>query len=291
VDPAAPDRVVLRPMTGEDVPAIAALARAEGRNVGEADHRRFLALEGARGYVLVRDEALIGAATLMRYFEHGFLGPVILDPRADSAGFAIALIAQLIESVQREGVMVIEAEAAQVEEAILGRMGFSTLRRTLVLERPPSAATAPAGSVTMEDHHLLDVGSLDADAVGYGRKGYLAALMRDHPAGARVLVRDGEVSGYALVRRAPHGFQLGPLVTRDPDEAAAGVLLVDALSAAEGAAVVALAPEAAPHLALLERHGFRRVGTLARMRGGTRAAPSETRVAATEWVSGGRITG
>lgn len=294
MEPLPPDAVVLRPMVADDVPAIARLARAQGRNVGEEDYARFATLEGARGFVIERDGQLLGIATVMRYYEHGFLGPVILQEGADSAGLAIALLAQLIEAVQRDGIHVLEAEAGRVEETILARMGFETLRKTAVFERAPSEASGGAGSEPMRDHHLLDVGSLDASAVGFGRKQYLAALMRAHPEGARVLLREGDVAGYVLMRRAPHGFQLGPLVTRDEDADVATSLLRDALATAQGAFVVALAPEQGASAELLERHGFRRVGELARMRGGTREAPGEARDAdgaATQWALGGRITG
>lgn len=281
-------------MVADDVPAIARLARAQGRNAGEEEYARFSTLEGARGFVIERDGELLGIATVMRYYEHGFLGPVILHEGADSGGLAIALLAQLIEAVQRDGVHVLEAEAGRVEEAILARMGFETIRRTAVYERAPAEDTGGAGSEPMRDHHLLDVGSLDASVVGFGRKQYLAALMRDHPDGARVVLRGGDVAGYVLMRRAPHGFQLGPLVTRDDDLKVAAALLRDALATARGAYVVALAPEQGASAELLEQHGFRRVGELARMRGGTRDAPGEARDAeagATQWVLGGRITG
>ena len=289
MDAVPPGSILLRPMQEGDLGAIAGIARAQGRNVGEDDYRRFLALEGARGVVVERDGEVLGGATVMRYFEHGFLGPVLLDARADSAGLAIALLAQLIETVQREGVDVIEAEAAAVEEAILARMGFSVLRETVVLERPAGAHGGPPESEAMRAHHLLDVGGLDAAVVGYGRKEYLAALMHDLPAGARVVVRGGEVEGYALLRRAPHGYQMGPLVTRDEDAAVASALLRSALHAADGAPVVALAPEG-DAAALFEANGFRRVGGLARMRAGARVAPSELPMGK-QWALGGRITG
>lgn len=278
--------LVLRPMGPEDVDAVGSLALDQGRNVDARDYARFLALEGARGFVLVRDGALLGAATVMRYFEHAVLGPVIL--RHDADGLAIALLAHLIEAMQRDGVTTIEAEAGAGEAPILARMGFDTIRRTLVMERTAGGIAANEGSVAMQVHHLLDVGSLDAAAVGWGRKEYIAALARELPNAARVLERDGDVVGFALVRRAPRGFALGPIVTRAGDSAAAMALLRDALSAAVGERVVVLVPEGSALLPTLEREGFREVGSLSRMRAGP---PGEARADATEWAMGSRITG
>lgn len=286
----APGAVILRPMKREDVQALGRLAHEQGRNILPEDYARFLALEGARGHVLERDGVILGGITAMRYFEHAFLGPVLFAAGNDALGHAIALLAQSIEALQREGVDVIGSEAAATEEAILGRMGFETVRRTLVLERAPRAAPAALESVPMSVAHLLDVGSLDAAAVGYGRKQYLAALRDELPEGARVTVAHHDVTGYALLRRAARGYQLGPIVTRHDDLDAATILLRDTLQAANDAPVVLLAPEGTRLLPALHEQGFREVGALARMSAGTRATPTAP-PDATEWVLGGRITG
>jgi len=292
VESPPPDALILRPMTQEDLADMVALARSQGRNVTADEYERFLALEGARGFVVTRNGELLGAATAMRYFEHGFLGPVLLRDDADATGIAIALLAQLIEAIQRDGCQVVDAEAAGTEEVILGRMGFQLVRHTLVMERSGAGAAqaSAAGSVPMQDHHLLDVGALDAEVVGYGRKEYIMALRRDFPAGARVVERDGELAGFVLLRRSPRGFHLGPLVTRPRDLDAARALVRDAIATAPDAAVVALVPDGEPFVSLLEAEGFRGVGELARMRAGGEQAPGDL-AAATEWALGGRITG
>lgn len=272
-------------MTAEDAQLVGELAIARGRNAGAQDYRRFFALEGASGLVLTREGSILGAATVMRYFDHAFLGPVIL--REDADGLAIALLAKLIESMQRDGVGVIEAEAGAFEEAILSRMGFQVLRATIVLERAPGGLADRAGSAPMDERHILDVGALDADAVGYGRKEYIMALRAEHPNGARVVEREGEVAGYVLVRRTPRGAALGPLVTRPGARDEARALLRDALSEVAGERVVALVPDGSALLPDLEREGFQRVGALARMRAGER----DEALSATEWAIGGRITG
>lgn len=280
------DALVLRPMRVEDLPAIAAFAQAQGRNVHPDDYERFLALEGAHGVVLTRDEVLVGAATAIRYFEHGFLGPVLVPPQGD--GLAVALLVRLVEGLQRDGAIVIEAEASDVEGPILARMGFAAIRRTLVLEREPGAESPQGGTRPMEAIDALDVGALDAGVAGWGRKEYLLALQRDMPQGARVIERDGEVDGYVLLRRSRRGYHLGPLVTRTPTQEAAEALVADALREARGWPVVALVPEGGPLLPILVAHGFAEVGLLTRMRAGTHEL---VRAEGVEWAVGSRMTG
>ncbi|HEX2021620.1 MAG TPA: hypothetical protein VHH36_02850 [Candidatus Thermoplasmatota archaeon] len=111
---------------------------------------------------------------------------------------------------------------------------------------------------------------------------------RGLPRGRARVVREGDVTGYALLRRARRGFHLGPLVTQAGDLDAARALLADALAAARAWPVVALAPEGGGLLPSLSEEGFREVGRLLRMRTGTVPAPE---AGATEWLVGGRITG
>ena len=288
-------RIELRAMTREDVPAVVALAQAQGRNVHPSEYDRFVGLEGAHGFVLFRDGALEGAVTAMRYFENGFLGPVLLGPGPDSVGFSILLLQRAIETLQRSGVALLDAEAGDVEAAVLSRLGWRPLRRTLVLERPAAAATGRLSiSTPMEPRHLLDIGALDADVVGHGRKEFLLSLMEENPGGARVVERDGDVAGYVLVRRSRRGFHLGPLVTREGDAEAARALLADALESVAGWPVVALAPEESPLLDALRSGGFEEVGGLTRMRTGVpgrEVAEPEGAPVATECLVGSRITG
>lgn len=280
--------LLLRPIEKGDLAALVELAGAEGRNVAPQEYDRFLSLEGARGYVVTRDEVLLGAGTGMRYFAHGFLGPLLLRQNDDATGVAIAILTQLIEGLQTEGVHVIDAEAAPAEEAILTRMGFALVRRTIIMERS-GPARGFHGSMPMEQHHLLDIGVLDAEAVGHGRKEYLAALRDEMPEAARVVERDGEAIGFAMLRRASRGFLLGPLITRAGDTDAAQMLARDTVAAAQGEPVVALVPEGAPAVSLLEAEGFRAVGALVRLRAGGGEPPGSA--TATEWALGGRITG
>ena len=101
--------IQLRPMTRADLAALEELGTS--RNVHRREYERFLDLEGAHGVVLESGSRLRGAITVMRYFEHGFLGPILLRPSEDGIGLSLALLARAIEGLQRAGVTLIEAEA------------------------------------------------------------------------------------------------------------------------------------------------------------------------------------
>lgn len=282
--------LALRTLLPEDVGALAALAQREGRNVHAGEYERFLRLEGAAGIAVEQDGALVGAITAIRYFEHGFLGPAVVQRGPDAVGIALLLIGRAVEGLLRSGAAYVETEASAEEAALLRPLGFETLRRTLVLEREPGAGRPSLSTVSFEDPHLLDVGILDAGVAGFGRKEYIAQLTREVPQSARVLERHGEVEGYIVARRSRRGYHLGPLVTRDAGSEGARDLVRDAVAPIASWPIVALVPEPSALLRDLAAEGFAQVGTLERMRAGRGpAAPAEP--TATEWLLGGRITG
>jgi hypothetical protein len=286
--------LALRPLSPEaDLPLVERLCA--GRNVDVAEYARFLALEGAFGLVLEEEGRALGAVTAMRCFDHGIVGPVLFAADAEGAGVSAPLLARAVEALQRSGVPRVEAEAGAEEEAVLRGMGFATVRRTLVLEREPLVARTPVvpyASRAMTAADLLDVGALDAAAVGYGRKEYIAELRAAFPEGARVVAdADGGLAGFALLRRARRGHHLGPIVTRAHDgRVVAAALLDDAVARVAGGPIVALVPDGTPLAGALARHDFEQVGALARMRAGD-AARDEPTDRATEWALGGRLTG
>ena len=268
-------------MTPADLPALEPLA--EGRNVHRSEYERFLRLEGARGLVLESEGGLVGAITLLRCFARAVVGPTLLAPGADGPGVSLALLGAAVEQLQRDGVVLAEAEAGEVEAPLLSAMGFRELRRTLVLERPASPLAGASTTRGMEMGDLLDVGALDADAVGYGRKEFLVALQDD----VRVTDDRGEVTGFVATRRARRGRHLGPLVTRAGHEDAAHRLLRDAVATVAPSPVVTLVPEDGALLPALRELGFAPVGGLMRMRAGEAPPPAFSR----EWLVGSRLTG
>lgn len=278
------ERALLRPLTRDDLPSIERLLA--GRNSRLAEYERFLAFEGAHGIAFEVDGVVVGVVTAIRYFEHAFVGPVLLLPEAEGPGSVIALFSRIVEGLQRGGAVFIDAEATDSERQVLEAMGFRVVRGTLVMERDATGKGAASRTREMHVADLLDVGALDAHAAGYGRKEFIAALRDELPSSARVL-GEGDVKGFALARRSRRGYQAGPLVTRSTDAGEAEALLMDALAPLDGRPIVALVPEDGKLVEALGRMGFRQVGRLTRMRAGKGGPATE----ATEWLVGSRLTG
>lgn len=275
------------PLGPEDLPELRALVEAEGRNVAGDEYERFLKLEGGAGLVLRAPDGIVGAVTMMRHFEHGIIGPLVTTPRL-SASLTLALYGHAVEKFQKAGVLRVDIEATEDESRILEKMGFVRMRETLVMERAPAAVEGGAAGVEpLQAAHMLDLGAMDAGAVGYGRKEYLESLRRREDAAAYATTDAGELRGYVFLRPAKRGYHLGPLVTAAGQLDDARSLLRAAVAHAADTRLVALAAESTPLMAALTEMGFREVGRLARLRAGEQA-PERT---ATEWLVGSRLTG
>lgn len=279
------DELTIRPLTADDAPALARLAEEQGRNLAPDELARFVALEGAHGLVLVERGEVVGGVTTLRCFEHAVVGPVLVRGGASAVGLSLALLQAVVHELQRLGVARLVAEASEEEARLLAALGFTRRRETVVLERAPAPLAAAGGTRRLEEGDLLDLGALDAGAVGWGRKEFLALLRQAFPSGARAW-GDDELRGYALVRAARRGHHVGPLVTAQDSVETARALLRDAVASVSDGPVVALLPDGSALADALAEMGFREVARLVRMEAGEPFAPE-----ATEWLVGSRTTG
>lgn len=279
----------LQALEPEDAGVLRQLAELDGRNLHAEEYDRFLRLEGAGGWVLLKGGTPIAAVTTMQCFAHGVLGPV-LSVGELAAGLETVLLSHAVETLLRGGSSRVEAEATARESETLTRMGFGSQRATLVLERAPGAAPLPRATeaVPMEVRHLLDVGILDAAAVGHGRKEFIAALRDTFPEGAFVVERDDSLAGFVVMRRSRRGYHIGPLVTAGDDDAVALDLVRSCVARAASWPVTILVPDARSRFVeTLAAEGFVEVARLDRLRAGDAPTPPEAR----EWAVGSRITG
>ncbi len=282
------DDVGLWPLGPEDLPELQRLVELQARNVSEQEYARFLELEGAGGFVLRSKEGFQAAITVMRHFEHAVLGPIVAQPTLPSS-LGLALFTHAMEAILRTGATRVEMAAAPEEALALQSLGFERVGETLVLERPAGARTTErVGLRALEEKDVLDVGALDALAVGYGRKEYLTQLAQAFPEGAIVQENaEGEIIGFTFLRKAKRGYHLGPVVTATHDIEAALDLARTAISRVSTWPVVTLVAKDSPFAEGLVKEGFTPVGHLVRLRAGdTPEAPQ-----ATHWALGGRLTG
>ncbi|HWG90347.1 MAG TPA: GNAT family N-acetyltransferase [Candidatus Thermoplasmatota archaeon] len=264
-------RTLLRPMAVEDVPTVAALAAGRGYVATESALARHLQDPDGAGFVVEHNGAIVGVITVSLHLDYALLGPLVLAPSHQGAGLDLHLVRRAFSTLARRGVRTVEAEVSPEVLPVYRVLGFVPVEETIVLAGHTLTAAPKGPSVRRaEAHDLLDVGQLDADTFGYGRKGLFLSLLEDVPQGAHVARRGADgVDGFVFASRGSPGWSLGPWIVARGAESAAAPLLDAALTSLEpGEVTVRVPASAAAALKLLQERGFREVARLGRVRFG-----------------------
>jgi predicted N-acetyltransferase YhbS len=211
---------MLRAMTADDLPAAAALTRAV-----QWPHRvedwQFVHRLG-RGFVASAGDTVVGAVLWWPFGEDaGSLGMLIVDPDRQRAGIGRRLTEVVIADA---GERALSLHATADGLPLYERLGF---RRTGEIRQHQGAAfTAPVVPLPA-GCRIRPLGRADAEAVialdaaatGLARGVVLTGLLA--VSDGVILDRDGEIGGFALLRRFGRGYVIGPVVAPDHDGARA----------------------------------------------------------------------
>lgn len=259
--------------SADDLARMLDFAAAEGWNPGLGDVAPFLAADPQGFLVAMAGASPVGCISVVRYGpDFGFLGFYIVLPGWRGQGIGLSLwqagLAHL--GTRRVG---LDGVVAQQEN--YRRSGFEFCHRTLRFEGVPRCGGAAFEAVRPVD--VVPFAALvayDAAHFGVPRPEFLKVWC-DGAGGrvARVVLRDGAMTGFGVIRPARNGFKIGPLFAETVADAE--TLLAALADAAQGAPVALDVPE--PNgmgVALAARLGLEAQFECARMmRGGPLALP------------------
>ena len=221
----APDHSLAKPAQGEAV-RLTADHLAQALALSQAIHWPYraedwaFALNLGRGYGIETDGRLVGTALWWPYgTDFASLGMIIVAEDAQRQGIGARLMnAMLADAAGRNIVL----NSTQEGELLYTRLGFKPYgavhQYQAVLGQAPAIETSsPIRATTPDDRAALQ--ALDQRAAGMDRTALLNAL---HPmADFIVTEHDGQISGYACVRRWGRGVVIGPVIARDAADAKA----------------------------------------------------------------------
>jgi len=226
-----------------------------------------------RGWTVCDDEgALLGTALWWEYGAHfGTVGLVVVDRRQQGKGIGRRLMETIIEDA---GSRTLHLVATQAGLKLYRQCGFEhvgTIEQRQGVSNPHTAVAAPVGTnlrvVTSDDAAVLC--NLDTNALGAPRDRIIHAVLA---AGTGVLAtRDGQPSGFALMRPSGRGSVIGPIVA--PDQSLAIALLSFMLQRGEGFARVDLPDDAQDVAQWLDSVGLVCVDRVTAMERGERPSP------------------
>jgi RimJ/RimL family protein N-acetyltransferase len=239
----------IRPMTPHDLSTAIDWAAAEGWNPGLADAPAFLAEDPAGFLMGFVDGAPAACISVVRYgADYGFLGFYIAGPEFRGQGFGIQVwdagMAHLAgRTVGLDGVV--------DQQANYAKSGFILAHRNIRYGGQPEGRADPA-VIPADPARVLPY---DAPFFPSDRAKFLRAWLSTPGHVARMLVENGEITGYGVLRPCREGAKIGPLFA---DTEAGAERLFRALVAEAPPGPVYLDPPEtnAAAIALAERHGM-----------------------------------
>ncbi|HEU4934571.1 MAG TPA: GNAT family N-acetyltransferase [Pyrinomonadaceae bacterium] len=258
--------VEIRLLFESDIPAAMQLKEAAGWNQTEDDWRRLLMLEPKGCFVAIRDGRLVGTTTTTTYGKDlAWIGMVLVHPQYRRQGIATTLMNVGLDYL-KDKVDTIKLDATAQGRPVYEKFGFEV---ESVVERWSGTASSDARdtrTLTLEDREALL--ALDQLAFNADRSVLIESLI-DNASVSPVLVRaaDDALNGYALARRGTRADYVGPVVSRDPQQAE--TLLDQVLSQLSGRRIyVDFNTECGLGSTFLSDRGFVKERDLIRMRAG-----------------------
>lgn len=208
-------------------------AGQEGWNPGRGDVACFHPTDPAGFFVGRLGGRIISSVSVVNYSpDYAFLGYYLVDPDHRGAGLGLAT---WTAAVPHAADRVIGLDAVPAQESTYARAGFApaylNIRHTGRPRRDTSAATGGAEPVAPQ--HVDAISGYDRRCFPADRRAFLTRWLTAADHTARVLVRDGRVTGYGVIRPAQLGWRIGPLFADTAEDAAT---LFDALTADLGPA-------------------------------------------------------
>src|SRR5450830_177774 len=221
--PPASRQFSMRAMTAADLPACHRLSLAL-KWPHRLDDWQFL-LNMGQGFVIESREGtqapvIVGSAMCCHFgLHHTAIGMLIVQPGLQKHGLGNRLMQQLQEHTNGR-VQIVNATAAG--QPLFNKLAFTatdTLHQyqgssvpPLLIPLPPGQRVRPLGQ-----SDGVRIAALDQQATGMDRSKVLAAILGI--AEGVAIVNDGEMLGFALVRRFGHGRVIGPVVAPDAERA------------------------------------------------------------------------
>ncbi len=253
----------IAPMTQAELAMVLDWAATEGWNPGLDDAAAFHATD-PMGFFLARINGTPVAAVSV--VNHGpgdaFLGLYICQPDWRGKGIGLAVWTRALEHA---GDRSVGLDGVPAQEANYRVSGFVRTGASLRHEgRWPAVSSKAVRTAKPDDlPHLI---ALDAAAGGIERTAFLTSWLsqNDDLRATRVLIRGGQITGFATWRACPIGTKIGPLIA--PDTASALELIADiAAQRPDGPLIIDL-PEANTELRReLDAAGFEIPFATARM--------------------------
>lgn len=243
----------VRTMTEGDLALLLDWAAAEGWNPGLGDAACFHATDPGGFLFGTVDGEPVASISVVRYGAgFGFLGFYIARPGWRGRGFGFRLWQA---GMARLDGRVIGLDGVVAQQANYAKSGYALAHRNVRWGGAATASATAPGIVAADALPAERLLAWDRPYYPAPRDAFLSGWLGTAGHAARVLLRDGEIAGWGVVRPCRDGHRIGPLVA--VDEAGAEALFGALAAVAAPGPVFLDAPEPnGAAAALARRHGL-----------------------------------
>ena len=252
----------IRPMTLADLELSLEWAAAEGWNPGIYDAEAFYAADTG-GFLLgeINGEP-ISSISAVRYDDtFGFIGLYIVKPNWRKQGFGLqtwnaALTLLGNRNIALDGVL------AQIEN--YRKFGFQPAYRHVRYAGLGMATETNKGVVPLSDLLIANLLKYDRQYFPTPRPQFLKKWINQPENAAYGFLKDGNLSGYGVLRKCRNGFKIGPLFAEDLEIAES--LFLALINHAQNQAIFLDTPDANPQaISLAQKYSMQPVFECVRM--------------------------
>ncbi|HIH02034.1 TPA: GNAT family N-acetyltransferase [Thermoplasmata archaeon] len=222
-----------RAMTVDDVDLAVELINREGWGHTRIDLERILSLSPESNYVWESNGVARGFLTSVVYERTATVAHVLVSKESRGRQIGKNLVKTLLEKLDADGIRSAILYATEDGARLYRKYGFETVGEMLsvgLYVRGSEMRGLECECLSVEDGDISEVVEIDRATFGDGRGELIARLCREFPEHCYKLERDGDLAGFALGRRTPIGFDIGPWICTTGSDRDAGALLASVIS-------------------------------------------------------------
>ncbi|MBD2182356.1 GNAT family N-acetyltransferase [Planktothrix sp. FACHB-1355] len=256
------DRFTIRSMSLSDLELALDWAATEGWNPGINDANAFFAADPGGFLMGEIDGELISSISAVRYDDtFGFVGLYIVKPDRRGQGFGLRTWNAGLQLLGDRNVA-LDGVVAQVEN--YRKFGFQAAYRHIRYEGVGIAIAPPDNVVSLKNIPFTDILQYDRQHFPASRPAFLEQWINPPARAGYAYIKNGNLSGYGVIRECRTGFKIGPLFA---DDAQIAETLFQCLSSFSfGKPIFLDTPDANPQaIALAESYGMKPVFECVRM--------------------------
>ncbi|MGO9057598.1 MAG: GNAT family N-acetyltransferase [Candidatus Binataceae bacterium] len=252
----------VRRMRREEMDLAIEWAAAEGWNPGLNDAALFYDTDPQAFFIGELDDEPVASLSGVAYGSaFGFIGLYIVRPEFRGRGYGLQLWREVMKYL---GGRNIGLDGVPEQQPNYMKSGFTLAYRNIRYEGVGTAAPSTSAIVPLESVDSAQVVACDAQVFPAPRADFVCRWNSQPNAHGRAELRDGQLTGYAVMRRCRRGHKIGPLTAID--EATAEALFAALSAEVPGEPIFLDVPEVNPRaVALVRRHGMTPAFETARM--------------------------